>query len=120
MIIAVILSLTVFVISKKPHEEEHSVVSPKGDAQKSTQLRIVAKYIRADPVQLYRPRSLFMVYYRLNKIPSLSPIDVWINLQIINAETAPLKIESWSIETATTSLGGHPKPAIGGHLKTGQ
>jgi len=68
-------------------------------------VRIDIDYMRTDWGHAYNPRTLLMAYYRLNGTPSLSPIDLWAEIRVINTQASPVTIEAWSIETAPTPNG---------------
>ena len=45
------------------------------------------------------------IYYLLNEIPKLSPIDLIMHLTIVNLQSVGVNIEAWAIETAPTPDG---------------
>jgi len=68
-------------------------------------LRVVIDYMNGE-VGMYGARTLYMAYYLLDKIPTLSPIDLAMRVKVINLNPLePAKIEAWSVETGPTDHG---------------
>jgi hypothetical protein len=107
--IAIFLTGLVFITSvlvwrvSKPSAPVTPQVSELSPLQ--TPFRIVISHLRTDWGHPYNPRTLIMAYYLLNKSPRLSPIDLWIDLRIINLQNVSATIEAWSIETGPTRDG---------------
>lgn len=84
--------------------EATQAASPESTSTPSP-YRLVIKYIRTDWGHQYNPRTLIMAYYLVNNQPTLSPIDLWLDLRVLNLQPHPVTIEAWSVETGPTPNG---------------
>jgi hypothetical protein len=82
-----------------------SPILPTKPDERGNPLRAVINYIRTDWGHTYNPRTLFMAHYRLDTVPALSPIDMLMNIRLVNTQETPLTIEAWSIVTGPTPDG---------------
>ena len=95
-------------VSAAAMEKSKPVQPPVSEQQRKEPIspfRVVIDYMRGE-VGMYGQRTLFMAYYLLDKIPTLSPIDLTMRVKIINLNpSTPAKIEAWSVETGPTDDG---------------